>query len=265
MFGLLVNFGGGFGNTGNQVRGFGFSHDGSVDTLFRFVSGQVFAFNNDIERRDVEAFMLAFDTDLAPIVGQQVTLTQSNTAEAGARIDLLLARAGADFTSLVLGGDVVECDLVAKVSESGTPQGFVYDPDTVLFMPDTGGPGIGDSALRDKATLNGDPVTYTCVPPGSGERVGVDRDDDALGDGAETDTGTFNGPMDAGTDPLDPDTDGDGFEDGVEVAAGTNPLDPLDFPQAPPFVPPVPALPPLGLAVLAGLLAGTGLLRARRA
>lgn len=33
------------------------------------------------------------------------------------------------------------------------------------------------------------------------------------------------------TDPLNPDTDCDGFNDGVEVQAGTNPLDPASYPQ----------------------------------
>jgi hypothetical protein len=54
-------------------------------------------------RSNVEAFLLAFDSNLAPIVGQQVTLTRQNAAEVGPRIDLLIARAEAD-----------ECDLVAK-------------------------------------------------------------------------------------------------------------------------------------------------------
>jgi hypothetical protein len=36
-------------------------------------------------RRDVEQFQLAFDTDLAPIVGQQVTLSRVGVRTAGPR------------------------------------------------------------------------------------------------------------------------------------------------------------------------------------
>ena len=39
----------------------------------------------------------------------------------------------------------------------------------------------------------------------------------------ETNTGTFISATDTGSDPLVADSDGDGFEDGVEVAAGTDP------------------------------------------
>ncbi len=51
-----------------------------------------------------------------------------------------------------------------------------------------------------------------------------DTDGDTLQDGEEVNT--------ENTDPLDPDTDGDGSDDGAEVAASTNPLDPCDPMQA---------------------------------
>src|SRR5205823_11811206 len=61
----------------DQVRGFGFLHDDSVDAIFRFHNAQVF--NNGFAsttntncgttspnacRRNVEQFMFAFDSDL---------------------------------------------------------------------------------------------------------------------------------------------------------------------------------------------------------
>ena len=42
----------------------------------------------------------------------------------------------------------------------------------------------------------------------------------------ETNTGTFVSASDTGTDPNNPDTDGDGINDGPEVAEGTSPLSP---------------------------------------
>jgi hypothetical protein len=62
---------------GDQVRGFGFLHDGSVDTVKHFLEAPVFNLNNSQES-DLEQFSLAFPTDLAPIVGQQLTLRASD-------------------------------------------------------------------------------------------------------------------------------------------------------------------------------------------
>ena len=39
------------GNKGDQVRGFGFLHDGSVDTLFRFHSAIAFSLGDTEQRR----------------------------------------------------------------------------------------------------------------------------------------------------------------------------------------------------------------------
>src|SRR5262249_7259636 len=118
MFGMPAVAGINTGNNGtpgpftsqtDQVRGFGFLHDGSVDTLFRFRNAVVcnvgFGTGSGANtvRRQVEQFVLAFDSDLAPIVGQQVTLTSTNTTVAGPRIDLLNQRAAAG-----------ECDLTVK-------------------------------------------------------------------------------------------------------------------------------------------------------
>ncbi|MFQ5665399.1 MAG: IPT/TIG domain-containing protein [Candidatus Binatia bacterium] len=197
---------------GDQIRGFGFIHDGSVDTLFRFLRALVFNSASggtlgldgaDPERREVEQFLLAFDSDLAPVVGQQVTLDSTNAAVVGARIDLLIERAGTPFTSLVLGPGATECDLIAKAAIGGTVKGFVRQPNG-LFQPDDGGPALTDAQLRAVASRPGREVTYTCVPPGSGQRLGVNRDADPFLDALD------NCPAVANDNQADTDADGVG-------------------------------------------------------
>jgi len=53
-----------------------------------------------------------------------------------------------------------------------------------------------------------------------------DRDADGLADDYETNTGIYVSATDTGSDPDNPDTDGDGIPDGNEVLSGTNPLVP---------------------------------------
>jgi DNA-binding beta-propeller fold protein YncE len=179
---------------GDQIRGFGFNHDGTVPDLFRFSSDfdQILPFPFGIPsgpegvaaKRDMEQFMLAFDTNLAPIVGQQVTLTAAHRAAASARIDLLIARA-----------DAGECDLVAKAGAGPFELGFLYAGDGQFMSDRKAIPAIPDALLRWLATASGTALTYTCAPPGTGERIGIDRDLDGVLDGDE---------RAAGCDPADP-------------------------------------------------------------
>jgi len=170
----------GTGKTGDQVRGFGFTHDGAVDTMFRFFHARVFkntgntGFPSGKEgtqlRSDLEDLMLAFDNDLAPIVGQQITLTASNGADVGPRINLLIQRANAPFVSKEFGGLVKECDLVATVVENSVRRGYFYDVARNAFVTKNG-QSKSDGQLRALAGASGQEVTYTCTPPGSGLRI----------------------------------------------------------------------------------------------
>jgi hypothetical protein len=166
---------------GNQIRGFGFVNDGAVDTLFRFFTAIVFnptlnsgfpILNPDATRRDVVEFMFAFDSDLAPVVGQQVTLTSGNATAVNPRINLLIQRARTSFTSKELGGVTRECDLVAKVAIGGSLKGYLLDVSAGDFVA-ADGTRRTDASLRALAATSGQEVTYTCVPPGSGRRIGL--------------------------------------------------------------------------------------------
>jgi len=277
MFGIAFGIQG--FDVGDQIRGFGFAHDGIVPTLINF--NMAFDTLTQDQRVQMADFMHVFDTDLAPIVGQQITLDAGNGAAVGPRIDLLIARASTPFDSLVLGTGVNECDLVVKGTVGGVPRGWVYDG--ALFQDDVGG-SIGDGALRALAQSDG-PLTYTCTPPGSGTRMGInadrdshldgndncagvanddqadnesdgqgdacdqDDDNDVVLDVYETNTGVFVSAFDTGSDPLLADTDGDGFDDGIEVELGSNPNDAFSIPVG---------VPGLGAFGLSGLVVAMG-------
>jgi hypothetical protein len=191
---------------GAQVRGFGFIHDGMIDTLFRFLN--LFQFNDPLVQfekmhkgkpteleaffymsssfgrmgfpyfdwqaapmqRDVEQFLLAVDTDLAPVVGQQVTYGPTTANSVGARVDLFKARAAATFNSKILGGATKECELVAKAATPTGLVGYLYAPSAAAFKTSTG-QSVTDAQLRSSALTAGREVTYTCVVPGTGARV----------------------------------------------------------------------------------------------
>jgi YVTN family beta-propeller protein len=167
-----------FGPQGPQVRGFGFTHDGSVDRLFHFHRANVFDLT-ETEALQMEQFMMAFDTNLAPVVGQQVTLTSSNGGTVGSRIDLLVARAALN-----------ECELVVKGNLGGVQRGWLRLANGTFRSDRAADATLTDTQLRAQAAAAGQERTYTCVPFGSGTRIGIDRDLDGcldFDDGAPTD------------------------------------------------------------------------------
>jgi DNA-binding beta-propeller fold protein YncE len=185
-----------FSTPGNQVRGTGFLHDGSVDTLKTFVEGGVFLLDNQQEL-DLQAFMLAFPTDIGPIVGQQVTIGPDNfaVADVNARIILIDQQAGASFESKILGGAVTQCDVIVKTVEGGVEKGYMSSTGGT-YLPDDGGPAITEAVLRAKANPVGEALTltYTAVPPGAGQRMGIDRDEDLVLNGVDNCPAAPNGP-----------------------------------------------------------------------
>ena len=218
-------------HTGDQIRGFGFLHDGSVDTVDHFLEAGVFSVNN-AEEITLQAFSMEFPTDLAPVVGQQVTLTANNGAVVNPRIDLLINRASTDFDSLVLGGTVKECDLIAKGTISGVERGWVREANG-QFRSDTD-EVISDATLRGYAATEG-PITYTCAPPGSGVRMGINRDEDSVLDGLDncpavqndSQKDTNNNGIGNACDPIT-DSDGDGVLDDFDNCPSIQNPDQLD-------------------------------------
>src|SRR5262249_30290601 len=166
-----------FGQKGPQIRGFGFLHDGSVDRLFHFHRANLFDLT-ETEAIQMEQFMMAFDTDFAPIVGQQITLTSTSPAVVGQRIALLIARAAQN-----------ECDLVVKGNLNGVERGWVRQASGMFKSDRASDVLLTDAQLRGQVAAAQQERTYTCVPFGSGTRIGIDRDLDGclnFDDGAPT-------------------------------------------------------------------------------
>jgi DNA-binding beta-propeller fold protein YncE len=185
MFGLPNGVLNGTGNLGNQVRGFGYLHDGSIPTVQAFLSAPVFNLTTT-QRNNLQDFVLAFDSGLKPAVGQQVSASPATVADATviSRIDFLIAR-----------DDANQCDLVAKGVLAGVPRGWVYAGGN-NFRSDRNGEALVDkTTLRQQAAVLGQDLTFTCVPLGAGQRSGVDRDEDSYLDTTE---------LDLGSDPADP-------------------------------------------------------------
>jgi hypothetical protein len=163
---------------GDQVRGTGFLHDGSVSTAFNFVGAGVFSIN-DSQQRELEAFIMEFDSDLAPIVGQQATLTPNSGVDTLQRIDVLIARADATYYVSPELGAVPECDLIVKGVLNGEYRGWLYEGSDTFKSDDLGDTPWSKSALLAVADVPGQALTFTCVPPGSGTRMGINRDRDS--------------------------------------------------------------------------------------
>ncbi len=177
---------------GEQIRAFGYTHDGSIDTVARFlnslaetfVPGVGFTEFEDVRR--VTEFLLAFDSNLYPIVGQQITWNRRSPDSTNQRVRLLEQRANAG-----------ECELIAKTFYRGRERGFVLI-DGKFHSDRQNKKLITNNQLKKLAARLRAPITYSCVPLGSGIRLGVDRD-------------------------------GDGYRDGDEMREYTNPADPNSY------------------------------------
>jgi YVTN family beta-propeller protein len=177
-----------FNVPGPQISGFGLLHDGTLDTVVNFLRLDTFFFpgkteeEKDVTRRLLESYIMAFDTGMAPAVGRQLTISGELREKDRQLIDLLMTRAAA--------GD---CDLTARAWEEKALRGWLLRKG-VFYGDRSDEPPLGLEALLSRYRHNGEPITFTCVPPGDGLRSALDRDLDGHLD---------NDELLAGSDPAD--------------------------------------------------------------
>jgi hypothetical protein len=158
----------------NSIGGFGFLHDGTFEDVFTFLSSPVFQnFANDsVVKSNVQAYLLCFDTGTAPAVGYSRTATKANVDSASISNDWSLLEAQAAATNI---------DLIAKGMIAGRLHGFVYQPSSGNYLPDsTNLPTAYSHGLLLTNIRSGDTLTLMGVPPGSGIRMGIDRNEDGV-------------------------------------------------------------------------------------
>lgn len=159
-----------------SVGGFGIAHDGAFSDVFTFLKQPVFnGLGEDAFRRDLDAFVQCFDTGMAPAVGYTRTLRADNVNTASISNDWNLLESQAVA--------LTNADLIIKGTVDGWQRGFVYQPADGTYMPDTTNiAAMTRAQLRAKVTA-GDTLTIMGVPPGSGPRMGIDRNLDGVLDG----------------------------------------------------------------------------------
>ncbi len=150
---------------GEQLTGYGFLHDGSTDSLLNFLHAPVFTFQSEIQRQDVEQFVLAFDSGIAPAVGLQTTVNADNKLSGAVtdRINLLMAQATAG-----------NCDLIVRGLYNGSARGFLYTGNALFQTDKLGEPPVSLQMLLQAAGSRSE-LTFTGVPLGTGRRNALDQ------------------------------------------------------------------------------------------
>ena len=160
----------------NTIGGFGITHDGTDPSLQVFLSRPVFTNirSNATIKNNIAAFVQCFDTGTAPAVGYTRTATAANVGTAAVSNDWSLLESQAALTNV---------ELIAKGTLNGVHHGFVYQPLSATYLPDTTNLGTFTRTQLVAKILSGDTLTLMGVPPGCGTRLGIDRNLDGVLDG----------------------------------------------------------------------------------
>jgi hypothetical protein len=184
----------GFEATQQRNRaGFGFLHDGSVDSLARFVAEPVFNVTSNQQIADLVALIMAFSgsefgnplpleppgvpsLDTPASVGQQITI-DANNKNGVAAIALL--------GSMKTQADTNRVGWIAKGVQAGLQRGWQYVGGD-NWQSDRAAETITTANLRLSAGA-GSEITFTLVVAGTQRRIGIDRDVDTFFDRDELD------------------------------------------------------------------------------
>lgn len=162
-----------------RTAGFGLAHDGEFDSVFALLSDPVFlALSTDTANKTrLMRFLESFDTGTAPAVGFTVATGPGLVPD----VDV-----AASFATLRVRAIFRDCDVVAFVGDGALTRGYRYAIAQDRFEADESGRApLSWSELTQLALAAQRPLRVLGVPPGSGTRVALDRDQDGHLDGDE--------------------------------------------------------------------------------
>jgi hypothetical protein len=210
----------------SSVDGFGFTHDGAFSSIFQFLTTDVFVLikNDSTRKTNLNSFLMCLDTGTAPAVGYSRTVTATNVNDSALNADWNLLQ------NQTAAGNI---DLIAKGSLDGRQHGLLYQPGSGTYTADKTGLGPYTQAQLKTKIQNGDRLTFMGVPPGSGTRMGIDRDLNGELDGDGPPFISYNGwagywltpaeVSDANIGGFTADSDGDGLTNLMEYALNLRP------------------------------------------
>ncbi len=235
-----------------SLAGFGFMHDGGVDTLTRFLGQDVFHFTSDDELADLAAFLFSFAGSSANLSGgARIAPANLNPYDVHAGVGHQLqfddSITDLDYFKVVRLVEMTRdaygyLDLIARGTKGGEVYSFLHDKSAV-FLTDRGDPTVYLSRLLTRES-GFERLTFTLVPGNYGEWLTLDRDGDGLRFGDEVHD--FEPAVPGVQNPFDPerrdstgdngstepdgipdgenDFDGDSVSNSYEFLIGTNPI-----------------------------------------
>lgn len=184
--------------------GFGVLHNGIVPSLAEFIRDD---FSLTLQQAaNVTSFVKQWDEGIAPRAHAVIRMEQPGAAASSSRVGAELeAQAKEDWIDVI----------AIRSASPGGPERWLFDPVGDTYLSSVSGTTTTRALLEAAVTSGASaPILFLGTPWGDGERLALDPDNDGLHDYQE---------LALGSDPMDPNSDGDAPIDGVEVQNGFNP------------------------------------------
>jgi YVTN family beta-propeller protein len=160
----------------DSIGGFGFMHDGEQTSLLSFLSRPFFSSVSPSDKTNLVEFLLSFDNPTAQAVGYTRTFTST---------DINAPSSSSDWDTLENQVTRSRIDLIIKGTLNGVRHGLLYQASSNCYVLDSTNMAPMTRSQLTASIMAGDTMTFMGVPPGTGIRMGIDRNANGILDGDE--------------------------------------------------------------------------------